>query len=433
MNRALSRAAAFAACYVAVACNEKTSSPKSGGQPSPNASILPAPLASVGELGPSTPAGSAPREGIPADSAGRLIVREPEPPPPEAIPVARALSVDTVTAKDGVGYTIEGAFHWADIPTPASGPEVSAAAIKEAQQKTDFDVTVDLGNVGRMRFGFVGASFPLPAHTELRARTSYYGHVLVWPNGNAYRTLSPGSLRAMLAERRADVAPLMRAKLTSSGVGNLLGHKTIRTEIETSVGTLTLEQASVPGSGTGGELFCRLLVEVVGAEPTTEACRAERIPLSAQYRWAGNGKISFAAKSLTERKDIAYGYLNVPPSGAAFTPGELPPSASGVFLTREDLAKFRTRAVRAATLAPRAPGEGILAENLTSALAYLLVDGVPVAWVRPREQQYVIGPPAGRYTIAFRDFFGTETPPAVPTDVPAFVRFGSDGDAATKP
>lgn len=432
MTRALSRAVVLAACCAAVACNEKKSSPKAGAQPSPNASILPAPLASAGELGPSAPVGSAAREGIPADSAGRLIVREPEPPPPEAIPVARALPEDTLTAKDGVGYTIEGAFHWADVPTATSGPEVSTAAIKDAQQKTDFDVTVDLGNAGRMRFAFVGASFPLPSHTELRARTSYYGHVLVWPNGNAYRTLSPGSLRAMLAERRADVAPLMRAKHSSSGAGNLLGHKTIRTDIETSVGTLTLEQASVPGSGTGGELFCRLLVEIVGGEPTNEACRPERIPLSAQYRWADSGKISFSAKSLTERKDITYGYLNVPPSGAAFTPGELPPSASGVFLTREDLAKFRTRAVRPATLGPRAPGEGILAENLTTTLAYLLVDGVAVAWVRPKEQQYIIGPQAGRYTIAFRDFFGTATPPAVPTDVPAFVRFGAEGDAAAK-
>jgi hypothetical protein len=423
-----------AACCASFACNEKSSSPKAGGaQPSPNASILPAPLASAGELGPSAPVGSAPREGIPADSAGRLIVREPEPPPPEPIAIARALPEDTVTAKDGVGYTVEGAFHWTDVPGPSSAPEVATSAIKDAQQKTDFLVTVDLGNVGRMRFAFVGSSFPLPEHTELRARTSYYGHVLVWPNGHAYRTLAPGSLRAMLAERRADVTPLMRAKLTSGGVGNLLGHKTIRTEIETSVGTLTLEQASVPGSGAGGELFCRLLVEIVGAEPTTEACRAERIPLSAQYKWALNGKITFVATGLTERKDIAYGFLNVPPSGAAFTPGELPPSASGVFLSREDLAKFRTRAVRAGAPGPRAPGEGILAENMTTTLAYLLVDGVPVAWVRPREQQYVIGPSAGRYTIAFRDFFGTETLPATPTDVPAFVRFGTDGDAAARP
>jgi hypothetical protein len=428
MTVTVSRAVALAACCAALACSEKKSSPKAGAQASPNASILPAPLASAAELGAPAPAGSALREGIPADSAGRLIVREPEPPPPETIAIAHKLAEDTISAKDGVGYSLEGAFHWTDVPAPPAVPEVAPNAVKEAQQKTDLTVTVDVGNVGRMRFTFVAPSFPLPSHTELRARTSYYGHVLVWPNGNAYRTLAPGSLRAMLAERRADVAPLMRAKLTAAGIGNLLGHKTIRTDVETSVGTLTLEQASVPGSGSGGELFCRLLVEIVGAEPTTEACRSERIPVSAQYKWSGGGKISFSATSLTERKDIPYGYLNVPPSGAAFTPGELPPSASGVFVSREDLVKFRTRAVRAGTPASRAPGEGIMAENLTNTLAYLLIDGVPVAWVRPKEQQYVIGPQAGRYTIAFRDFLGTETPPGTPTDLPAFVRYGAPSD-----
>jgi len=236
----------------------------------------------------------------------------------------------------------------------------------------------------------------------------------------------------MLAERRADVAPLMRAKITNAGAGNLLGHKTITTELETSLGKLTLEQANIPNSG-GGDLFCRFLVEIVGAEPTTDACRTERIPLAAHYRWAKSGKISFIATSLTERKDIPYGFLNVPPSGATFVAGELPPSASGVFLSRDDLAKFRTRPLRAGAPQPHAPGEGLIAENLTSTLLYVLVDGVPVAWVQPKQQQYIIGPPAGRYVVSFRDFFGTETPPPGPTDLPGFVRFGSEGDAGPRP
>lgn len=431
MTAVRARLGVLLAC-LAAGCQERKPSPAAGVQASPNASILPAPLAPAAELGAPSPTGSSLREGIPADSAGRLIVREPEPPPPEVIGITRALPEDPVTQRDGVGYLLEGAFHWADVPAPPSAPEVVPSAIKEAQQKTDLAVTVDLGNVGRMRFTFASAAFPLPAHTELRARTSYYGHVLVWPNGNAYRSIAPGSLRAMFAERRADVTPLMRAKLTPAGTGNLLGHKTTRTDIETSVGTLSLEQATIAGSGSGGELLCRLLVEIVGAEPTTEACRPERIPLLAQYRWSASGKISFSATTLVERKDIPYGYLNVPPSGATFTPGDLPPSASGVFLSREDLAKFRSRPVRAGPSSPKAPGEGLMAENLTSALVYVLLDGVPVAWVRPREQQYVIGPQAGRYSISFRDFFGTEAPPPTSTDLPALVRFGTEPDAGAR-
>jgi hypothetical protein len=427
------RLAALAALLLlSIACSEKKSAPSTGVQASPNASILPAPLASTGELAV-TPASSSVREGIPADSAGRLIVREPEAPPPEVIPIARALPEDTITQRDGVGYTVEGAFHWSDVPTPPSTPEVSASAIKEAAQKTDFTITADLANIGRMRFTFAGAAFPLPSHTELRARTSYYGNVLVWPDSNAYRTLAPGSLRAMLAERRADVAPLMRAKVTAAGTGAVLGHKTLKSDVETTLGTVTLEQALVPNAGSGGELLCRLLVEIVGAEPTTDVCRTDRIPLVAQYRWATSGKLSFVATSLVERKDIPYGFLNVPPPGAAFTPGELPPSASGVFLTRDDLAKFRTRPQRVGAPSSRAPGEGLIADNTTSALVYVLLDGVPIAWIRPKQQQYIIGPPAGRYVVSFRDFFGTDTSPPMPTDLPAYLRFGPEVDGGAHP
>jgi hypothetical protein len=422
-----------AAALLAVACSDKNKSVAPSTRPSPNASILPAPLASAGELALTSQPNKAEREGIPADSAGRLMVREPEPPPPEAAPPDHPLPEDALSSKDGVGYTLVGVFRWADVPPPAPVPEAVPAAIKESAQKTELAVTVDLASVGRLRFALESPAFPLPAHTELRARTSYYGHVLVWPSGTAYRVLTAGSLRAMFAERRADVAPLMRAKATASGSGNLLGHKTSRTDLETRLGTVSLEQTTLPGSGLGGALLCRLLAELAGAEPTTDACRVDRIPLGAQYRWASGGSLSFVATSFAERKDLPVGYLYVPPAGAAFSPGELPPSASGVFLTQADLAKWRSRAVRGATPGPRAPGEGIVGENHTKILQYLLLDGVPVAWVRPKEQQYVIGPAAGRYTVSWRDFFGAAVSPPAQVELPAFVRIGTpDGDAGAR-
>jgi hypothetical protein len=68
---------------------------------------------------------------------------------------------------------------------------------------------------------------------------------------------------------------------------------------------------------------------------------------------------------------------------------------------------------------------------MTSTLVYVLIDGAPVAWIRPKEQQYIIGPPAGRYTISFRDFFGTGTPPPNVTDLPAYIRYGAEPDSGT--
>jgi hypothetical protein len=411
------------------ACNEKKPSPNATAQPSPNASLLPAPLASAPE--PPGAVTHQPMIGIPADSAGRLIVREPEPPPPEPVPSDRALPNDNLTVKDSAGYTIEGAFHWADLPPPLSVPELSAAAVREAAAQTELNVTVDLASTGRMRLAFDSATFPLPANAELRAHSAYYGHVLVWPDGSAYRVLPPGSLRAMFAERRADVSPLLRAKVTPGDNGTLLDHKTQRTTLETSLGTLVLEQAIVPGSA-GGALLCRFLVELVGADPSTEACRAERVPLSAHYRWAPSGSFSFVATSIVERKELPIGYVYVPPAGATFSQGQLPPSTSGVFLNRDTLTKFRTHGVRVAPPSARAPGEGITAVNHTTTLQYVLLDGVPIAWVRPRSQQYVIGPPSGRYSVAWRDFFGTALTAPTPTELPALVQLGlEDGDGGT--
>lgn len=420
---------------LAVACSEKKKSETTKTEASPNAGLLPAPLASAGEL--TGVVGGHPAEavteGIPADSAGRLIFHDPDPPPPEPAAVDRPMPDDALSARDGIGFTLEGTWQWSDVPAPASVPELAPQAIRQALQNTELRVTVDLGSTGRMRLSFDSPAFPLPTHTELRARSSYYGHVLVWPTGMTYRVLAPGSLRAMFAERRADVASLMRAKLTTSGTGSLLGHKTTLTTIETSLGALTLEQTTISGSGSGGELLCRLLVELVGADPATDACRTDRVPLAARYRWTPTGSISFVATSLVERKDLSLGSLYTPPAGAAFTSGELPPQASGVFLTQGDLAQFRTRPVRGAPPGPHAPGEGVTAENLTSSLQYLLLDGVAVAWVKPRERQYVIGPPSGRYTVSFRDFFGTSVSPPTALDLPALVRVGSsDVDAGSK-
>jgi hypothetical protein len=348
--------------------------------------------------------------------------------------VDRPLAADALTARDATGYSLSAAFHWGDLPQPAPVPELAPGAIKDALHKTELTVDVDLSTSGRLRISIESAAFPLPAHAEIRARTSYYGHVLVWPDGTSYRVLSPGSLRAMFAERRADVAPLLRAKVRPSAGQTLLAHKTVRADIDTSLGTLTLDQAPTPGSGTSGELLCRFLLELIGAEPTTEVCHAERIPLQALYRWESGGTLTFVVTSFSEKRDLPLGYLYVPPAGAKFLPGELPPSSSGVFLTQGDLARFRSRAVKTAAPGPRAPGEGILADNQTTTLQYLVLDGVPVAWVRPKSRQYVIGPPPGRYSVAFRDFLGATVTPVQTVDLPAFVRVGTpDPDAGAHP
>jgi hypothetical protein len=132
--------------------------------------------------------------------------------------------------------------------------------------------------------------------------------------------------------------------------------------------------------------------------------------------------------SLTRRTDLPIGQLYVPPAGAEFKPGELPPQASGVMLTQTELARFRSRAASTEAPAADAPGEGLAIVNRTDMLRYVLLDGVPIAWVKPKSEQYVIGPPPGRYSLGWRDFLGTQIEPAKILSLPARIVIGAEPD-----
>ncbi|MBK7578690.1 MAG: hypothetical protein IPI67_00670 [Myxococcales bacterium] len=396
-------------------------------QPSPNASILPAPLASGAELkAAKTDAG---RGGIPADSAGRLIVPEAGPPEPTAMREDEALPRDTLSAKDGTGVTLEARFKWLDVPGPNSVPELSNDALKKAREKTALNVTVDLAPAGRMRFVFASASFPVPSGAELRAQTERYGHVLVWPDGNLYRILGAGTLRALLSERRADALPLARAKPVSKGKGNYLGLETSKLQVSTPVGDISLELAPVLNVGRSGELLCRLLLDLVAIDPAAKICADGLTPLRAEMRWPQGGKLAFDVGAILRKPELPFGFLFVPPAGASFRPGELPPQAAGVLFSRDELAAFHTKPM-AGEVEKDAPGEGLLAVNRTDSVRYVLLDGVPVAWIQPKSEQFLIGPLPGRYSVSFRDFLGGAIEPARVVQLPARISVGAE-DAGT--
>lgn len=395
---------------------------------SPNASILPAPLAPASELTTPEPRRSAPDANV-ADSAGRVSGRDLPQPPPETIPISKPLPVDSLPLRDVQGYSLEAEFRWLDVPAPSNVPESSGPATREASQATALKVSVDLASLGRMRLVFDSSAFPIAQRSELRARRGYYGHALVWPDGASYRNVLPGALRALFQEQRLDVSPLLRAKLTPGAGGTKLSHKTTLTTIETSVGTLILEQATSQVGMSGGELLCRLLVELVGAEPSTEACRPERIPVSAQYHWSSSGGLAFIVTALVEKKELPAMMLAVPPEGARFAPGELPVPPSAAILPVEMLSRLHTRLSNGAVAkAMDAPGNGIAAENHTNLLRYLLLDGLPIGRLRPNTREVFAGPLRGRYTVAWRDFFGTQITPPELVELPTSVRLGSEGD-----
>jgi hypothetical protein len=408
--------------------------PRSGGSPSadagasPNASILPAPLAT------GTPDFDA---GLTDASAQRLTAIASSDAavstPPELLRTDVAMPADPPAAREQVGVGLHAVFRWSDVPLPPKAPAVSAEGIKAAQKLTAPSWNVELSEAGRMRIVFASRALPLPERTELRARSDRYGSIVVWPNSTDYRIVAPGTLRTILGERRVDVTPLSSIAPITVGSGRRLGMTTRKIEFSSPLGKLSLELAKVAEAGEGGPLFCRALGELVGLAPQVAACKAGEVPLWASYDWPGGGELAIEVTALTRRADLSPTDLVVPPSGAAFTDSGLPIAPAGIFLTRDELARFRSTGEEAAApIDPRAPGEGFVAVNPSDILQYLLVDGVPVVAVPAANETYVIGTLRGRYVLQWRTFLGDAVSPATTADLPARVTFGGAPDAGAQ-
>ncbi|HKY38701.1 MAG TPA: hypothetical protein VJN18_22315 [Polyangiaceae bacterium] len=405
-------------------CEQRRSEPPpvvSASEPSPNASILPAPLVAGPPKTLPRDAGHAPSIDSSTDAAA------PEPPRPIRDDENLTLESELRAAP---GVSIEARFRWLE-PLPPRTLESNAEALNKARDKTSFELTLDISSLGRLRLSFASRAHPLPQGAELRAREDRYGHILVWPNGSTYTTLAPGTLRAALSEARLDVTPLTDPSVVSAGAGNLFGATTRKQRLETSIGRLELEQATLPASGAGGALLCRLLLELLAVSPESSACHAEALPVHAEYTWATGARFELEITKLTKRAELPLEGLAVPPSGADARRGELPGTPFVALIEERELSDFRTRALPAPEKAePGAPKLGLIFQNRGDGPRYLLIDGVPVVWLRADAEWLVTGLKQGRYTVQARDFFGAESTPARTLDLPARFLVGEEPERA---
>jgi len=312
---------------------------------------------------------------------------------------------------------------------------VNREGLDNARESTRHEWKIELLEFGRMRIVFDSPSFTVTKFTEIRARTAHFGHILIWPDIEAYRIVPPGAMRALLDERRLDVSPIVAGRLsTVKSSPPRFGFPTKTRSAKTPWGKLELQQAKTTNAGQGGPLLCRLLAELISVRPQTALCEENLVPVHAKIAWKDGGSITFEVGSLLIRKDFPVSLFTVPPPGAKFTDSGLPPDASGIFLDRAQMAAFRTR--NAPAPSPRtdpeatgAPGEGFIALNRTDALRFLVLDGIPVAWVPPHGKKYVIGSRPGRYSVQWRSFLGVETSPAREILIPARIALGEPPDA----
>jgi hypothetical protein len=409
---------------VLAAC-EPTPAPLPIDAASPNASILPSPLASQPEQVDAGEPADASTEKLLFDSSGRPVVAETSAPVVQ-LPPNKAIPAENPTGREVQGVSLVAVWHWRDVPAPPKSPEVSAEGIKEAAKLTAFTWNVDLTENGRMRVEFASRAFPLAAFAELRQRADRFGSIIVWPSSSDYRVIPAGALRTVLGERRVDVTPLSSGTARAQGEGKKLGFKTRKVELTSTLGSLRLEIGKVPEAGEGGPLLCRALIEIAGIDPKSSVCQPSEVPLGAVFTWQEGGGISIEATSLTKKFDLASNNLLVPPPGGAHMSGGLPASPDGVFLTRAELAAFRTGAQGPpGQRDPSAPGEGFVAVNHTDVLTYFLLDGVPVVAVPPSSERTLVGTARGKYTGQWRTFLGERVGPARVVELPARVVHGT--------
>jgi len=374
----------------------------------------------------------------PAQLENVAVSSSAQPLTPDAGPLPVSLRPDEeappdTLSKDSSAWEIEALLRTAEIPPAFRGPETAIVAIDAVKKKTELRLTIDL-TASRVRIAMRGAGFTIPEGTELRARSDRYGHFLLLPHAGDYRVAAPGSLRALLGERRIDVEPLMLASVVERWDGaRRLGYRTRRIEVTNRAATAVFELARIADAGEGGLLLCRMFLDLMNAPPSTPACGADEVPLHVEWRWATRGALAFDAEVL-RRTDVAAGAMAAPPANLSFAPPTLPEIRAQAIAEPAELAAFRTAP------APDVPATqpdgsvvpvvaGLVLTNASDELRFAWLDGAPIAWLAPGARIALPSLLRGRYGFAWRTFLGDayDAPITITLPVSQTARAGDAG------
>ncbi|HVJ16903.1 MAG TPA: hypothetical protein VM686_15790 [Polyangiaceae bacterium] len=423
------RIATFFLLAFGVACQQegKEAPGARPSEPSPNASILPAPLASDLVARPEA-LDSGIALGDAGVDAGSVV--------PQSVRADRMLPDDDDALREAGGTLLRARWRWLDVALPSRLPEANVEAVDRVRAELGFDFDVELTAGGRMRLVLAADTFVLPRGTELRARLDLYGHALLWPDKSKYALLAPGTLRALFNEHRSDVIPLTRPKPSALGGGEVLGLATERQRLATPHGRIDLDQARQPGGGLGGMLLCRTLIELLAVHPDSSSCAADLLPLRAEYTWADGSRAAFEVVKQSRASDLDSETFALPPPRALFARGELPPATPPPLVADEELGRFRLRPLPKPEKNDKGEKrdgptvkEGLLVVNRGELSAFLLIDGVPVLRAAPRSDDYSLPLVPGTYFVAAREFLGTVTLAQSALSVPGRVVLSEVADA----
>ena len=136
--------------------------------------------------------------------------------------------------------------------------------------------------------------------------------------------------------------------------------------------------------------MCRLLLDLMGAPPSTSACATDEIPLHAELRWTTQGALVFDVTSITRRRPTCRCRIWPRRPRRRRSPrSRSRPRRARRCSPKGELAAFRTGPVevpparRRATRRRRLRTPGCVLVNASDELRVAWLDGVPVAWVAP--------------------------------------------------
>lgn len=357
-------------------------------EPSPNATLVPAPLLSGERLFPDRKvARSAPtkvgkqRQDEPAIIPFNPLVA------PSAEPVNQRKSLPTMV--------LEAAFRWPAHHARARFHGLHQAEQAKARQAAERELTIALRVDGALELTFTSEAYPFPSGVRIQARHTNLGHLLVWPDAKRYRVLAPGTLRQLFTEGRADAAPLLNVAEVEHPAERRFGLPARLSVLETPRGNVHLTQVQTGSAGLGGPLLCRLLLELLLIAPHGTTCSEEWVPVRAEFVDPDGAKLSFIVSTLERRPETPLP-IHVPPLGGRFLTSGLPSRTTPWFIQRTALAALK-------------PGDrlgNLTVVNAHYAAAYLLLDGLPVAFVAPQSRTRVSGLPQCNYHLELRGFFG---------------------------
>ncbi len=215
--------------------------------------------------------------------------------------------------------------------------------------------------------------------------------------------------------------PLAHVAGTPRGAAVAFGFPVEKLTLVTALGRVDLEQAHASAAGAGAALLCRLLVEIAGVHPDSTACRADFVPVRAEYAWTEGGRLVFEATALERATTLDAAALRSPPPTADHLIGEVPLPPPALFADRAQLRSLRFRP-SAARPSKDAPKDGLVLANGDDVLRYALVDGVPVARLEAKSPPLLLDLVPGSYALSARTFLGDDlTPPVVVTAPGRFV------------